>query len=117
MNHDPNLMESLDAMIAAPAYHSVLFENEQVRVLDTRIAAGERTSIHTHRWPSVIYILNWSDFRRYDSNGQLVFDSLTMASKPEIGSAIWNSAVGPHFVENTGTAELRVIAVELKTAK
>jgi hypothetical protein len=116
-DHDPGLIESLDAMIAAPNYHSVLFENEQVRVLDTRISPGERTSIHTHLWASVIYVLKWSDFKRYDSNGQLVFDSRTMPSKPETGSAIWMPAIGPHFIENIGTIELRVIAVELKTGQ
>jgi hypothetical protein len=114
MNDDSGLMQTLDAMMAAPDYHRVLLENEQVRVLDTRIAPGERTTIHTHRWPSAMYILSWSDFKRYDSNGQLVFDSRTLPSKPENGSAIWTSAIGPHFVENIGAVELRVIAVELK---
>jgi predicted metal-dependent enzyme (double-stranded beta helix superfamily) len=106
--------ESLDAMTAAPDHHKILLENEHVRVLDTRVGPGERTPVHTHRWPGIIYVLNWSDFKRYDSSGQLVLDSRTLASKPEIGEALWLPAVEAHFVENTGSQELRVIAVELK---
>lgn len=114
---DSDLIQSFDAMAAAPNYHSVLLENEEVRVLDTRIAPGEKTPVHTHRWPSVIYILSWSDFKRYGSNGELLFDSRTMGSKPETGLAIWNAPLGLHFVENIGTQELRVIAVELKRSE
>ena len=32
--------DSLDAMIAAPQYHSLVLENDRVRVLDTRIPVG-----------------------------------------------------------------------------
>ncbi|MBS1640593.1 MAG: hypothetical protein JSR12_11100 [Bacteroidetes bacterium] len=33
--------KELDALIAAPQHHKLLFENEWVRVLDTNIPAGE----------------------------------------------------------------------------
>ena len=36
-------------MTAAPNHHEILKENEQVRVLDTRLGPGERTAVHTHR--------------------------------------------------------------------
>ena len=45
-----------DALSAAPGQHRLLLENEQVRVLDTRIAPGEKTPLHTHIWPGVLYI-------------------------------------------------------------
>jgi quercetin dioxygenase-like cupin family protein len=45
----------LDALVAAPAHHTLLFENEFVRVRDTCIRAGDRTPIHTHRWPAALY--------------------------------------------------------------
>ena len=32
--------DELDALVAAPQHHTLLFENEFVRVLDTRIAPG-----------------------------------------------------------------------------
>ena len=38
----------LDAMQSAPDHHDVLYENEKVRILDTRLAAGDRTPVHAH---------------------------------------------------------------------
>jgi hypothetical protein len=35
--------DSLDALVAAPKHHTLLLENEQVRVLDTRIEPGDST--------------------------------------------------------------------------
>jgi quercetin dioxygenase-like cupin family protein len=67
--------ESLDALAAAPGNHSLLLENEHVRVLDTRIKAGERTPVHTHRWPAALYVLSWSDFVRYDDQGRVLANS------------------------------------------
>jgi mannose-6-phosphate isomerase-like protein (cupin superfamily) len=112
---DSDATGALDAMTAAPGHHEVLLENERVRVLDARVAPGDKTPVHTHRWPGVLYVVSWSDFIRYDKNGALIFDSRTAASKPEVGAALWSPPLGPHFVHNIGTQELRVIAVELKT--
>lgn len=107
----------LDARIAAPEHHEILMENDHVRVLDTRISPGDRTPVHTHRYPSVLYILSWSDFVRYDADGMLVLDSRTLASEPEKGSALWSDPLGPHSAHNVGTKELRVIAVEMKSSR
>jgi hypothetical protein len=65
--------ESLDALAAAPAQHRLLFENAHVRVLDTRIAAGERTPVHTHRWPAAHYVVSWSDFIRRNAEGVVLW--------------------------------------------
>ncbi len=39
----------LDALIASPEHHRLLFENEFVRVLEVRINPGETTNTHTHK--------------------------------------------------------------------
>jgi len=106
---------SLDARVAAPEHHEILLENEYVRVLDTRIAPGERTPLHTHRHPSVFYVLSWSDFVRYDAAGAVLLDSRTMDTKPEAGTILWSDPLGPHRAQNVGNGELRVIAVEVKS--
>ena len=105
--------DELDALSAAPENHRLLFENDSVRVLDTSIAPGQATPLHTHRWPAALYILSWSDFVRRDEQVKTVLDSRTI---PPImsGSALWSPPLKPHTLENIGTAELRVIAVELK---
>ena len=104
----------LDAITAAPDNHAVLLENDTVRVLDTRIAPGERTPVHTHQWPSVLCILSWSDFIRYDADGQVLVDSRAFTAKTDLGATFWSDALGPHSAENVGNQELRVITVELK---
>lgn len=104
----------LDAMTAAPNHHTVLFENEKVRVLDTELGPGQQTPIHAHEWPASLYILSWSDFVRYDADGRVLVDSRTSGDPPPVGSAVWIAPLPPHSVRNVGTAPLRVIAMEVK---
>lgn len=111
---DREWLESLDAMVAAPEHHEVLLENEQVRVLDSRIKPGETVPIHTHRWASVLHILGTSDFIRYDAEGNTVFDSRTADSQIQTGAVVWSPALRPHSVENIGDTEIRVISIEVK---
>ena len=56
MTTDWPWLDSLDALIAAPAQHRLVFENAHVRVLDTRIGPGERMPVHTHRWAASHYV-------------------------------------------------------------
>jgi len=106
--------DELDALVAAPKYHSLLFENEFVRVLDTHVPPGETVPLHAHRWPSTLYILSWSDFIRRDREGKIVVDSRKI-SQPAQGSAVWSEPLPAHTLENVGETELRVISVEMKT--
>jgi hypothetical protein len=107
--------DELDALIAAPQYHVLLFENEQVRVLDTNIPPGHTVPLHTHQWPSVLYILSWDDFVRRDGEGKIVLDSRASGMPPMKG-ALWSEPFPPHSLENVGGTEIRVISVELKNA-
>jgi quercetin dioxygenase-like cupin family protein len=108
--------DQLDALVAAPKYHSLLFENEFVRVLDTNVAPGETVPLHTHCWPSTLYILSWSDFIRRNGEGKIVVDSRRI-SKPAQGSAVWSEPLTAHTLENVGVTELRVISVEMKSLR
>ena len=105
--------DGLDALVAAPRHHALLFENEHVRVLDTRVAPGETVPAHTHRWPSALYILSWSDFVRRDSTGNILVDSRTKDTSFE-GQALWSAPLDLHTLENVGQKELRAISVEVK---
>lgn len=102
----------LDALIAAPDHHTLMFENEKVRVLDTMIHPGDQTPVHPHENPSVFYILSWSDFVRYDGDGNMMADTRTNEEAPP--EVLWGGSLGPHFVENVGDADLHVIGVEVK---
>jgi hypothetical protein len=105
---------ALDALAAAPEHHRLLLENEAVRVLLTRIPAGEATAVHTHRWPNVQHVLSSSDFVRRDADGNTQFDSRIGNARPAVSATMWSDPLPPHSVENVGDDELRVIMVELK---
>ena len=92
----------------------MLLENDHVRMLDTRLPAGERTPVHTHEWPAALYVLGWSAFVRRDADGNVIADSRVSGVAPQPGEALWLPPLTPHYVENVGDGELRIIAVELK---
>ena len=111
----PMANHPLDAIIAAPAHHDILFENDRVRILNTRLAAGHKTPIHAHEWPAALYVLGWSDFLRRDDRGAILVDSRDRPA-PAIGSGLWIEPLPPHSVENVGSGDLHIVAVEVKTA-
>lgn len=106
--------EHLDALVAAPGHHTLLYENDRVRVLDTRIGAGDQTPIHTHRWPAANYVVNWSHFVRRDAEGKVLLDSRTVPAFQNPPTAAWSAALPPHSLWNVGEGELRIISVEVK---
>ena len=106
--------DSLDALAAASAFHRLLFENDDVRVLETRIGPGETVPLHTHRWPSVLYILSAGHFVRRDGEGELLVDTRATGTFPERGTAVWTAAMTPHTFENVDSSEIRLLNFELK---
>ena len=104
----------LDAMIEAPDHHEVLIENDRVRVLDTCVKPGERTPVHAHEWPAALYVLSWSDFIRRDPNGEVMVDS-RQRPMGTTGAGLWLEPLPPHSIENVGSCDLRIIAVEVKS--
>jgi quercetin dioxygenase-like cupin family protein len=107
--------DSLDAVVAAPEQHRVIFENERVRVLDTRIKPGETVPVHTHALPSLVCFLTVGDFIRYDAEGNVEIDSRTTGGlNVAPGEVMWLPPSQPHSAKNVGDGEIRGIAVELK---
>jgi hypothetical protein len=106
--------ESLDALAAAPESHRLLFENEAVRVLETRIPPGAATPVHTHRWPGVLYVLSFAHFVRRDDAGSVVVDTRESVALPQAGTALWSGSLPPHTLENVDTSPIHVVGVELK---
>jgi len=107
--------DSLDALIAAPDHHRLLLENEEVRVLEVRIAPGQFVPIHTHRWPSVVFTLSADDFIRRDAEGKVLLDTRITPFPTPRPVADWLPPLPPHSVENVGTSDIRLFSVELKT--
>jgi hypothetical protein len=107
---------SLDALSAAPRHHTLLMENDRVRVLETRIPPGEIVPVHTHCWPSVLYLLSAGDFIRRDPEGRILLDTRTTPPQTKSAAATtqWWRPLPPHSVENVGKTEIRVVSVEIK---
>ncbi len=110
--------EHLDALVAAPDHHTLLFEDQHVRVLDTLIRAGDRTPVHTpvhtHRWPAVMVVLEWSPFERTDDQGVVLVDSREVPALASPPSSLPSDPLPPHALENVGDGDIRIISVELK---
>lgn len=107
---------SLDAVAAAPQHHTVLFENERVRVLEVVVARGVKQPIHAHCWPSVLYVTSGSTYVDYDAQGSVLFDSGS-APQPSFPVVEWLGPQAPHAVENLGDDPVHLIRVELKRPK
>jgi len=59
-------LDALDGVAVAPDNHKVIFESEEVRVLETTIIPGEVTPLHTHLAPTLMYVVSSSHFIRRD---------------------------------------------------
>jgi hypothetical protein len=102
----------LDALIAAPKHHTLILENERMRLLDTRIPVGDTVPVHTHRWSGVYYTLRFSHFVRRDGEGNVLFDSRTLSGPMPAAAFLEN--LPPHSVENVGDQDVHLVSVEFK---
>ena len=105
---------TLDALVAAPEQHTLLFENDKTRVLDTRIAPGARTPVHTHQWPAVHHVISWSAFVRRDHQNLVMLDTRTAGVAVAAGAVLWGEPLAAHTLENVGTELLHIVSVEIK---
>jgi mannose-6-phosphate isomerase-like protein (cupin superfamily) len=96
-----------DGATVAPNNHKIIFENEHVRVLETTIAAGEKTPLHTHLRPTL------NHFIRRDENAEIMRD--TRADPDAVQPKVHFVESRPkHTIENTDTKDLVVLGIELK---
>jgi quercetin dioxygenase-like cupin family protein len=96
-----------DALTANPDNIRLRLENEHVRVLEARLAPGQRENAHSH--PAyVVYVLAGGTIRLHGADGKT--NDLTL----ETGDVMYREPVVQHWGENIGTTETRLILVELK---
>ena len=109
-------LDELDGVAVAPEIHKVIFENDEVRVLETTISAGETTPLHTHLTPTVMYVLSGSHFIRRDEGGATMVDTRATPAFA-LPKVLYSASTPRHTIENTGTDDLIVIGVELKNPR
>lgn len=90
-------------------YYRVLWENEEVRVVEHLLEPGDREPMHFH--PRMIgYFLETSTVRIRESNGTTVEPVLTKGTIGEAGP--WT-----HEIENIGRSPLHSLIVEFKIVR
>ena len=95
-----------DVMKVGADTHSVLLENDNVRVLKVSIKPGGKVPMHSHTH-NVAYYLS-------DAKVKITMpDGKTAERELKAGTSSWSEAV-THAVENVGSTELQEIQIELK---
>ena len=95
-----------DPVKLSPQLYRVLLDNEQVRVVEWRLAPGGKEPMHAHR-PGVVYEFGDGRFKVTTPDGK------TEISTGEGGTVFWRDET-VHAIENVGTTEGHALAVELK---
>jgi len=95
-----------DVIKVASDSHTVIFENDQVRVLAVHFKPGQVAPMHSHP-ANVSYFLTDGKLKITLPDGKVIERS------PKAGTAGWSDAV-THAAENVGTADFQQVQVELK---
>ena len=90
----------------SPQLYKVLLENDQVKVLEWRLPAGQKEPMHTHH-SGVVYEFGNGRFKVTTPDGK------SEVSDGEAGSVFYRDST-THAIENVGTTEGHALDVELK---
>jgi len=95
-----------DAVTIAPHVHKTLFETERIRVLDVTVKPGDVAKMHSHP-ENIVVVLEGGRLEFTSEDGTKKESTLTE-------SAVLHNPAGRHAVANKGSAEIRVIQIELQ---
>ena len=109
---------SLDAMVAAPGFHKLIFENDEFRIVEVTVNPGQLDPIHTHKGKSIVWIVKSSPII-YTTYGKGTGNKLVPVKKDtiivtpdELNKANWENPEPPHSVENIGTDTFKLYRIE-----
>lgn len=100
-----------DAVVAAPDNHKVLFENDDIRVLQVSVRAGEREKTHHHKYPSVMIVHSRPSYKNYDKQGNEIPPATVPAEMPVVARL---PAQAAHAIQVFDSRPFMAIRVELK---
>jgi hypothetical protein len=104
---------ALDGVLAAPANHVVLYEDDTIRVISVGIAAGETERPHHHRLPSVFVVDRLVRLRDFNgSTGEEI--PLPIPKEVEFPIVVKFVPQPLHFVENLDTRPFHATRIEFK---
>ncbi len=105
---------ALDAPVAAPKNHRILFENERVRVLEVVVEVGGREPLHAHCWPSLLYVTFRGKLREWDADGNVVREVKETPPTSAFPQTQWLDVSPPHSIENLDSQPIHLLRIELK---
>jgi hypothetical protein len=93
----------------APLKYKLLFENDEVRVIEEHLKPREKEAMHSHPYGVFACFLS-------DAHTRTTFpDGSTSEDSKKAGDTIWRDPV-THAGENIGNTEIHEIMIELKSA-
>jgi predicted metal-dependent enzyme (double-stranded beta helix superfamily) len=104
---------ALDAVLAAPENHAVLYEDEAIRVLSVSIGPGEIEKPHHHRLPAVFVIDRLVKVRDFNGvTGEEI--PLPIPKDVEFPITVKFLPQPLHYVENLDTRPFHATRIEFK---
>ena len=97
-----------DVVKVSPEHNKVRFENDQIRVVEKKLAPGEKDAMHQSRacW---YYVTKPARLRVVFDDGEV------QVWAPVEGHAGWLDPDAPHTYENIDKTPLEIVMVELKS--
>ena len=99
--------KDLDPLKVTPQTHKLLFENQFVRVIESKSPAGETEPKHGHPHSVTVYLAD------SDAEIKTFPDEKTSRVHRTAGTAGWSEAT-VHEIENVGATSSHTIRIELK---
>jgi quercetin dioxygenase-like cupin family protein len=97
----------LDPLKVTPQTHKLLFENQFVRVIESKVPAGGVEPKHSHPHSVTVYLAE------SDAEIKTFPDGKTSRVHRAAGTAAWSEAI-VHEIKNVGATSSHTIRVELK---
>jgi hypothetical protein len=99
-----------DVMKVASDHHKLLFENDQVRVVENTLKPGEKDAPHTH--PN-----GWYYVTAPGSMKVTMADGKVTVWEPKMSESGWLQTMSQHTSENVGNTTMKYVLVEVKSAQ
>ena len=107
-------LKTFEPIVAAGEYHSVVLENDRVRVLQVEIMPGETVPFHQHGMPSIFVTLEPASLLIRDMSGKAI-RVVERSSFSDLPHVEWRETPpAPRSVENVDTVSMRALRIELK---
>ena len=107
-------LKSFEPIVAAGDYHSVVLENERVRVLQVEIMPGETVPLHQHEMPSVFVTIEPASLLFRDISGKAI-RVVERSAFIELPHVEWRETPpAPRSVENVDSVPMRAMRIEFK---